>query len=129
MSSELIVHVVGAKSDLAGQRAVTTDFARKSVKGWVSHGSSAAQQQEQLAAFNATADNTSSKPTSQSNAARSLGLSSLGGLRASSRRNTEDVSATSEPIQSPAWCEWNVSEVSAKDDFGECERTYAQFLV
>jgi hypothetical protein len=115
MTSDLIVHVVGAKADLASTaRAVQLDYARRLVKHWVSVQSSTddlggqTPPDEQPASPMAE-HGQKQAGRNQSQASRSLSFLSKG------RKSHDEPRQVAEPAP---WCEVECSEVSAKDDYG-----------
>jgi hypothetical protein len=117
MTSDLIVHVVGAKADLASSaRAVQLDYARRLVKHWVSVQSSSSGAMSPADPSQSPEEGSTSpsefgqRPTTRSNASRSLSFLSKG-------RKSHDEPRQA-PIEPLPWCEVECSEVSAKDDYG-----------
>jgi len=125
MTSDLIVHVVGAKSDLSAQRAVPLDFARKQVRSWLStspsspHLDSIQSPPSPSATLSTAGSNYFDLRNGAGGASRSSnGSKALSGLGFSRGRRSEEASRSPDPEEGPAWCEADVSEVSAKDDNG-----------
>lgn len=122
MTSDLIVHVVGAKSDLAStQRAVPIEYAKKTVRQWVSLTSPNSPDQATQPSSPPLSMNTqnnyfdSKTPPNRQQGSRTL--SGLGFGRG--KRSAEETRGSTPDENGPAWCEVDVSEVSAKDDYGQ----------
>jgi hypothetical protein len=124
MSSDLVIHVVGSKSDLAADmRAVDLGYARRSVREW-------------LAAFQEEADvevgkdnNNGPRREEPSGGMLSLGL----GFGRAGNRKSADLEREKKASQSrrkgagvedDLRCEIGVTEVSAKDDYGKCAKRF-----
>ena len=138
MSSDLIIHVVGAKADLAAtSRAVPLEYARQCIRQWVtspelptpplpSSSSSAAS----------TSGSSSSRPApprinSAAHALTRISTADAAAISATSsklslgwsksRRGTDDdrLTRTVAVPDDTSWCDVEVTEVSAKDDYGK----------
>lgn len=134
MTSDLIVHVVGAKADLANtDRAIPIEYARKAIRNWVSLSPGEDPPLHSTPVAEASASETQLRAkfaagrTKSAYSSRGIGFGNLalGGRstpRMSSdeaRRSASDLLATGAPEAQAAWCDVDVTEVSAKDDYGE----------
>lgn len=137
MSSDLIVHVVGSKADLAGQRKVPLDHARDKIMEWVStnddnddatvqpgltgsvsslehSGPSRAPSMRSRNSRAGTSAESVEREARASTSKLSLGLGL--GLASGRGRKADDEGLQSD--RGKPWCQVEVSEVSAKDDYG-----------
>ena len=98
MTSDLVIHVVGSKLDLADKsRAVSLEEAQATVRGWLAPAAASTPVRPQ--------------PARGTSAARALAKFGSG---SAVRRSGEDEPAAPEPT----WRDVEVSEVSAKSDTG-----------
>ena len=129
MTSDLVVHVVAAKADLASSsRAVELTYARECIQDWITTPESAAS------TLMSSRSNTSSNATralaklsAQANAAmeerQASASSGLGSKWFQATPKSSTIKSNDEALKAriPAWCEVEVSEVSAKDDVGTAQ--------
>jgi hypothetical protein len=111
MGSDLVIHVVGSKSDLAADmRAVDLAFAKRSVREWL-----AAEKEDVDDHSTGTREETPGGMLSLG-----LGFGRAGGRKSADleRDKKSRKSRPTETSEDDRWCEVDVTEVSAKDDYG-----------
>ena len=121
MTSDLIVHVVGAKSDLRQQRAVPLDFAKKQVKTWVAtttHSPGGPEPSSPGVSTSGAGSYFDAKSNANGSSQARGSSRALSGLGFGRARRSEDAQQSVDFEEGPGWCEADVSEVSAKDDYG-----------
>ena len=134
MTSDLIVHVVGAKADLANtDRAIPIEYARKAIRNWVSlspgedpplHSPPLAENSALSASEAQLRAKFAAGRTKSAYSSRGIGFGNLAlGGRSTPRLSNEDARRSASDLltaeSQAAWCDVDVTEVSAKDDYGE----------
>jgi GTPase SAR1 family protein len=115
MGNDLVIHVVGSKSDLAADmKAVDLAFAKKSVREWL-----AAEKED------ADDDDTDVREeTPGGMLSLGLGFGRTGGKKSADlerEKKTRKSKLTEASEEHDRWCKVDVTEVSAKDDYGTHE--------
>lgn len=120
MTSELVVHVVGAKADLSSQRQVPLEEARRLVQSWVEIEPPTPARSSSTTFEDSSLSPSLSMPKLSRSSSSRMGLSSLTLTGRSTRRQQliEEEEGDKTVTMKPTWCQFDISEVSAKDDHG-----------
>lgn len=127
MSSDLIVHIVGNKADLAHtSRKISLEDAKRQIAEWIARpvtesslsNSSAPQTRRSTSGGHTTTSTSKSADEGSPPAPARHGMVSLGSFNLSRSGTRHKLAEEVEPSL-PAFKDWGLEEVSAKEDDGE----------
>lgn len=119
MPNQLVVHVVGSKVDLQESRQVDLEDARTSLQQWIREDASSPDGSRPTSPHDLSAQGSPASPVTKM-------MSSPPPPRLSLSFSQSRKDALQSPSEPEPWCRADISEVSAKDDFG---KKHSAFLV
>lgn len=125
MPSDLVIHVVGSKADLEEQREVQLEDAKSKLEQWLREdpeAAAAAAADSDVQSGGPTSPTPGPNPASPSLSPPSLKASTRMGLVGQlsfgpGRKGSDELPHSTQEQREP-WCRADISEVSAKSDFG-----------